>query len=199
MAATKTALKIQRASASVADRDSSPEAQILEIEGRLAELDSQIKLLEKVRAALLAAGEAQNREDVRRSDADADLLDLSEDAISRASVLAQPSEMAKYLQGHLGQKLTAYLAGLKDAKTVGQWARGKVQPPALTRERLRAAFHATELLRARYGDEAAQGWFFGANSSLDYRAPAAVLREAETPDELTLIVPLARAFVRGAH
>jgi hypothetical protein len=107
--------------------------------------------------------------------------------------------MATYLQQHLGQRLTAYLAGLKNVKTVGQWARGRVAPPAITRERLRAAFHSTQLLVFRYGDDAAQGWFFGANSSLDDQAPAAVLRDAETPDELALIVPLARAFVRGAH
>ena len=51
---------------------------------------------------------------------------------------------------------------------------------------------------AVYDDRAAQGWFFGANHALDDRAPAAVLRDAETPDEIARIVPLARAFVRGA-
>ena len=110
-----------------------------------------------------------------------------------------PAEMATYLQVHLGQKLTAYLAGLRNTKTVGQWARGKIAPPAVTRERLRAAYHATLFLSGRYGDEAARGWFFGANSSLDDRAPAAVLREAEDPGEMAMIAPLARAFVRGAH
>ena len=108
-------------------------------------------------------------------------------------------EMARYLQEHLGQKLTAYLAGLKDVKSVGQWAGGKTKPPAITRERLRAAYRATRLLEAVYSDEAAQGWFFGAHQALDDRAPAAVLRTAETPHEMTLIAPLARAFVRGAH
>jgi len=125
--------------------------------------------------------------------------DFAEEKINRRVVLAESSEMAAYLQKHLGQKLTAYLAGLKDVKTVGQWAKGRVEPPALTRERLRAASHAAELFNVRYNDKAAQGWFFGANSSLDDRAPAAVLREAQTPDELATIVPLARAFVRGAH
>ncbi len=114
-------------------------------------------------------------------------------------VLIETADMAGYLQEHLGQKLTAYLAGLKDVKSVGQWAQARSEPPAITRERLRAAFHATSLFLITYGDREAQGWFFGANSSLDDRAPAAVLREAETPAEMALIAPLARAFVRGAH
>lgn len=129
----------------------------------------------------------------------ADDLDAAEEAITRRVLLSESSEMARYLQEHLGQKLTAYLAGLKNAKTVGQWTQGRVEPPAITRERLRAAYHATELFLMAYGDRTAQGWFFGANASLNDRAPAAVLREAETPEEMALIAPLARAFVRGAH
>jgi ABC-type Fe2+-enterobactin transport system substrate-binding protein len=125
--------------------------------------------------------------------------DAAATEIQRRMVLAGTDEMARYLQEHLGQKLTAYVAGLKDAKSVGQWAAGKSEPPAITRERLRAAFHATSLFLLAYSDQAAQGWFFGANSALDDRAPAAVLRAAETPDEMALIAPLARAFVRGAH
>jgi ABC-type Fe2+-enterobactin transport system substrate-binding protein len=126
-------------------------------------------------------------------------LDAAAAEIERRMVLIGTDEMARYLQDHLGQKLTAYLAGLKDAKSVGQWAQGKSEPPAITRERLRAAFHATSLFLLAYSDQAAQGWFFGANSALDDRAPAAVLRTAETPDEMALVAPLARAFVRGAH
>jgi ABC-type Fe2+-enterobactin transport system substrate-binding protein len=126
-------------------------------------------------------------------------LDVAEAEIERRMVLAETADMAGYLQEHLGQKLTAYLAGLKDAKSVGQWTQARSEPSAITRERLRAAFHATSLFLTAYGDREAQGWFFGANSSLDDRAPAAVLREAETPAEMALIAPLARAFVRGAH
>lgn len=162
---------------------------------RLRELDEELERLEKARLELVAVPDSDTGAAPRNDDE----LDAADEAISRLAVLAGPADMASYLQQHLGQKLTAYLAGLKDVKTVGQWARGKVEPPAITRERLRAAFHATLLFRLRYGDEAAQGWFFGANASLGYRAPAAVLRKAGTPDELALIAPLARAFVRGAH
>ena len=81
--------------------------------------------------------------------------------IARRSVLVGADEMAGFLQQHLGQKLTAYLAGIKDAKAVGQWAQGRTNPSAIVRERLRAAYHVTALFAAVYGDRAAQAWFSG--------------------------------------
>jgi hypothetical protein len=125
------------------------------------------------------------------------LDDLAE-RIARDAVLKKTPELAAFLQEHLTQALTAYVAGIKDIKSVGQWARGRSEPSAIGRERLRAAYQATALLTEIYDDRAAQGWFFGANHRLDDQAPAAVLREAETPDEIARIPPLARAFVRGA-
>jgi hypothetical protein len=169
------------------------------VDEQLRELKAEVQRLEQARLALISSGSARAEGGREAADAELEELDLAEERIGRSAVLADTAELASYLQEHLGQRLTAYLAGLKDVKMVGQWAKGRVEPPAITRERLRAAFYATALFLVRYGDAAAQGWFFGANSSLDDRAPAAVLRDAETPDELALIVPLARAFVRGAH
>lgn len=119
--------------------------------------------------------------------------------IAHSVVFLEANELADFLQSHLGQKLTAYLAGIKDAKAVGQWARGRAEPSAITRERLRAAYQVTALFSSLYGDRAAQAWFFGANSAFDYQAPAAVLRVAETPEEIARVVPAGRAFVRSAR
>lgn len=119
--------------------------------------------------------------------------------IAHSVVFLEAQELADFLQSHLGQKLTAYLAGIKDAKAVGQWARGRAEPSAITRERLRAAYQVTALFGAIYGDRAAQAWFFGANSAFDDQAPAAVLRVAETPEDIARVVPAGRAFVRSAR
>lgn len=129
---------------------------------------------------------------------DAATLQIADDKITAKAVVIHPGEMATFLQEHLGQKLTAYIAGQKDAKAVGQWAKGRAVPSAIVCERLRAAYQVTSLFDATYGDRAASGWFFGANSALDEQAPAAVLRTAETPDEIARVVPLARAFIRSA-
>jgi hypothetical protein len=129
---------------------------------------------------------------------DAAVIDAADREITQQAVLIDAGEMAAFLQQHLGQKLTAYLAGINDVKAVGQWAAGRADPSAIVRERLRAAYHVTALFAATYGDRAAQGWFFGANAALDDQAPAAMLRTAETPAEIARVVPLARAFIRSA-
>jgi len=123
----------------------------------------------------------------------------AEREIAREAVFIDAPTMAGFLQQHLGQKLTAYLAGVNDVKAVGQWARHRNEPSAIVRERLRAAYHVTALFTFAYSDRAAQAWFFGANAALDDHAPAASLRNAETPEEIARVVPVARAFVRSAR
>ncbi len=109
------------------------------------------------------------------------------------------AEVAGYLQKHLGQKLTAFLAGVGDPKTVGRWASGRIQP-AFTREvRLRSAYDAARLLVEQIGDETARTWFLGTSSFLDYTAPAVVLHDATTPEECRYIVPTAISFLESAY
>lgn len=118
--------------------------------------------------------------------------------IERAAILTPISRVAAYLQAHLGQRVTAYLSGLRDPGMVGRWAACKSRPRELPSLRLRCAFQAAQLLTKAYGDETARAWFFGANIQLDDRAPAYVLRHGETPDELRGILPAAREFVGRA-
>lgn len=115
--------------------------------------------------------------------------------IERQAVTASITEVASYLQKNLGQRVTAYLSGVTDAKIVGQWAAGKVQPRSLPVFRLRSAYQAARYLVEAYGPEAAQAWFFGTNSHLDSQAPAAVLRRGETPEDWSGVVSAAKAFV----
>ncbi len=108
-------------------------------------------------------------------------------------------EVARFLQEHLGQKLTAFLSGVGDPKTVGRWAAGKVQPPFTREVRLRSAYDAARLIVDKIGAETARAWFLGTSSFLDYTAPAVVLHEAETPEEYRHIVPAAISFLEGAY
>jgi hypothetical protein len=102
--------------------------------------------------------------------------------------------VAAYLQEQLGQKLTAYLAGVTDPKMVGRWAAGKAQPREM---RLRDAFKATRMLVEAFGAPTAKAWWVGSNTRLDDRAPAAVVRHAGDPEQLRFVVPAARAFAGG--
>ncbi len=118
--------------------------------------------------------------------------------VEREAVVTSISGIAGYLQSHLGQRITAYLSGLTDSKMVGRWAARKSQPRELSCFRLRCAFQATRLLTEAYDDDTARAWFFGANTLLDDRAPAYVLRHGETPEEMSLVVPVARDFAGRA-
>jgi hypothetical protein len=106
-------------------------------------------------------------------------------------------EIATYLQQQLGQKLTAYLAGVADPKMVGRWAAGRAQPRDEREMRLRDAFKATRMITEAFGPTTAKAWWVGSNTRLDDQAPAAVVRRAADPDALRFVVPAARAFAGG--
>jgi hypothetical protein len=55
----------------------------------------------------------------------------------RSSIEAQIYDVAIYLQEALGQKLTAYIAGISDQRQVGAWARQEHEPRAESLRRLR--------------------------------------------------------------
>ncbi len=119
------------------------------------------------------------------------------ETLEREATLSEISRIARYLQEHLGQRVTAYLSGIKDAKMVGQWAKGRRRPRDPAAFRLRQAYPAARLLVETFGNETAKAWFFGTNLRLDDEAPAYVLRYGENPDDFRFVLPAARAFVEG--
>jgi hypothetical protein len=114
--------------------------------------------------------------------------------IDTQATTASPAEIAAFLQEHLGQKLTAYLSGLKDPKEVGAWARGDNVPRDLAVMRLRCAYRVVLMILKTYDADTAKAWLFGTNTRLGDEAPAVLLRRARNPEDLRSIVPVARAF-----
>jgi hypothetical protein len=108
-----------------------------------------------------------------------------------ATRLDLPS-VVQSLQGVLGQRLVAVIAGVSDAKAVGKWARGERSPHPDAEARLRAAFQIVQLLLQRESSETVRAWFVGMNPDLGDRAPALVL--AEDPQRVLLA---ARSFLAG--
>jgi hypothetical protein len=122
---------------------------------------------------------------------------LNPTAVSDEATRLDVAEIATYLQLQLGQKLTAYLAGVTDPKMVGRWAAGKARPRDEREMRLRDAFKATKMLVEAFGAATAKAWWVGSNTRLDDRAPAAIVRHAADPETLRYVVPAARAFAGG--
>src|SRR5215217_4901410 len=67
--------------------------------------------------------------------------------------------VAAYLRDILGQRLTAVVAGVDDAKAVGKWARGERAPHPDAEQRLRHAFQVAELLMQAEAADTVRAWF----------------------------------------
>jgi hypothetical protein len=106
--------------------------------------------------------------------------------------------VAKELIDILGAKLVAYIAGVREARAVQQYADESRSPryPAIE-PRLRLALRVARLIRGHDSKEVAQAWFIGLNPQLNDRSPARLLREGEIDEVGPEIVAAARAFVVG--
>lgn len=111
----------------------------------------------------------------------------------REAVRMGTADIAKYLQDTLGQKLTAYIAGVKDHKAVGQWADGTRAPQDAAEHRLREVFRIFHLLQEAESPHTVRAWFVGLNPQLDDESPATALSEDKFKDVLVA----ARAFLAG--
>lgn len=119
-------------------------------------------------------------------------MQLREGDVHAVATRTGVSEVATYLQDLFGQKLTAVMAGVQDAKAVGEWARGARAPHPEKAQRLRAAFSVALLLMQVESRETVRAWFMGMNPQLDDRAPALAIAE-----EPVRVLQAARAFLAG--
>lgn len=108
----------------------------------------------------------------------------------RQTVETSPSDMARFLQDALGQKLVAYIADVSGARTVARWAAGERKPGADAEARLSAAFYIFRLLSEVESSYIIRAWFAGHNPLLDDTAPATVIRGGRLQDAIAA----ARAF-----
>ncbi len=90
----------------------------------------------------------------------------------------------------IGQRLTAVVAGTKDARIVRAWAQGLRSPSVEFERKLRDAYTVVDLLLEVEAPETVRAWFCGMNPNLDDQPP--VLALATMPQE---VLQAARAFV----
>jgi hypothetical protein len=103
-------------------------------------------------------------------------------------------EVAAELQQILGQRTTAVIARVQDAKLVGKWARGEHAPRQEAERRLRAAFQVALLLLEFDSAPTVRSWFLGMNPYLDDRSPSLVIAEG-TPGDWASVLQAARGFI----
>jgi hypothetical protein len=115
--------------------------------------------------------------------------------IHRQATAAPVSEIAGMLQELLSRRLTAFIAGVGDGKTISRWASGEVAEirDYRTEQRLRAAYEIAQLLMNYDASQTVKAWFIGLNPQLGDVSPAEALREGRLKDALMA----ARAFTVG--
>lgn len=110
---------------------------------------------------------------------------------SHTSAMRSPlPEVARELENVLGQRLTAVIAGVSDAKAVGKWARGDRAPRPDAEQHLRDAYYVMRVLLQVESPATIRAWFVGMNPELDDRAPALVLGE-----DAARVLQAARTFL----
>ncbi|MGE7386977.1 XRE family transcriptional regulator [Streptomyces sp. NPDC004126] len=110
-----------------------------------------------------------------------------------ASVRMGISEIARFLQENLGQRLTARIANINDPKQVGKWASGAAEPRPEAEERLRAALQVFQLIHDAETLHTARAWMIGMNPQLEDEAPAQCIADGRRRD----VMVAARAYVDG--
>lgn len=89
---------------------------------------------------------------------------------------ADTAATAATLQALFGRWLTAAIAGVKDARRVGRWARGTELPRPQAAAALEHTLQVVELLRTRQDDAAIRSWFRNLQADLGNRSPALLIR-----------------------
>lgn len=105
------------------------------------------------------------------------------------------NELTSALQARLSRRITAYIAGVDNAKTVTRWASGEVTTVRdhETEQKLRTAYEIFLLLTNYEAVSTVKAWFIGLNPQLGDVAPIDALREGRLRDALSA----ARAFTVG--
>jgi hypothetical protein len=111
----------------------------------------------------------------------------------RTAVQSSTQDVVRYLQEVLGQKLTAYIAGVSDPRTVARWAAGERSPRGEHEQRLRCAYQVFLLLLEQEAPPTIRAWFLGLNPQLDDEAPAESIHNGAFRETLLA----AKSFLAG--
>lgn len=112
---------------------------------------------------------------------------MSQQQAHRRAVDASVSELAGFLQSLLSRRVTAYIAGVRDAKTVTRWANGEVRDirDHEMEQRLRAAYTIAHMLLDFDDERTVKSWFVSLNPYLDNVAPAEAIREGNGKEAMS--------------
>lgn len=115
--------------------------------------------------------------------------------VHRQAMTAPVQEAAGRLQELLSRRLTAYISGVDNGRTVARWASGEITEirQQETEQRLRAAYEIALLLLDQDAPETVRAWFIGLNPQLGDVSPAETIHDGHLKETFGA----ARAFLAG--
>jgi hypothetical protein len=115
--------------------------------------------------------------------------------IHREATAAPVRELAGVLQQLLSRRLTAFIVGVGDGKTITRWANGEVTEirDYSQEQRLRGTYEIAQFLLGTESAQTVKAWFIGLNPQLGDVSPAEAIREGRLRD----VFAAARAFTVG--
>jgi len=116
------------------------------------------------------------------------------DAYKRSTQLPFP-RIVEELEGLLGARLVAYIAGVTETRAVHEWIAGDREPRSHVPPKLRMALRLALIVSQADDAEVARAWFQGLEPRLDDRSPARLLRDGELDEVGAQILGAARSFV----
>jgi hypothetical protein len=105
-------------------------------------------------------------------------------------------ELIRRLTEILGLKLTAYIAGENDVRSLDPWINGSA-PCGEVEQRLRITYQVVRTLSQQDSPRIVQAWLTGVNPELGDRVPLRVLRDGDLGTLAREILGAARAFIPG--
>ncbi len=122
-------------------------------------------------------------------------VDYLVDKVHRQAIKAPVTELAGLLQEVLSRRLTAYIAGISEGKTISRWASGEITTirDHDVEQRLRVAYEIAQLLLTSDSPQTVKAWFIGLNPQLGDVSPAVAIHEGQLQE----VLAAARAFTVG--
>src|ERR1035438_135607 len=117
-------------------------------------------------------------------------------AAHREATTAPFPRLVGELVAVIGNKLTAYIAGVKDVRAIDRWM-GEAVPYKSAEERLRFAFRVVKTIENQEDGSVVQSWLTGLNPELNDRVPIRLLREGDLEIVGPEILGAVRAFLAG--
>lgn len=114
------------------------------------------------------------------------------DTVTRMS----EQQLVAQLRELLGVQLVAAIAGVKQTRTIHDWAEGRraVRAGAVI-PRLRLTLVVAQMIAEVETPPVLQAWLQGLNPDLDDRSPARLLKDGDLEDEGPQVLAAARSFV----